>query len=161
MAITLPILAMFFLTVMEVFNAGGRVGRFEMMPTADYLIQHRSTNIWLILLVGFSLTTIVIIAALVSAIRRHEVQRLVDHKRRLNQEISEFKIGLDCLTTGVISVDNNRNIIYINNAAISLLRNYETDIRNDLPCFNSTDLIGKILIYFIRTQHIKRNYSSN
>ncbi len=147
-AITLPILAMFFLTVMEVFNAGGRVGRFEMMPTADYLIQHRSTNIWLILLVGFSLTTIVIIAALVSAIRRHEVQRLVDHKRRLNQEISEFKIGLDCLTTGVISVDNNRNIIYINNAAISLLRNYETDIRNDLPCFNSTDLIGKNIDLF-------------
>ncbi len=130
------------------FNVGGRVWQFEIMPTTDYFTEHRSTNIWLILLTGFLLTTIIIITVLESSIRQYKIQWLVDKQHAANQELSQFKIGLDCLATGVIFVDNNRDIIYINESAIGLLRDHESNIRKDLPYFNSVDLIGKNIDLF-------------
>ena len=130
------------------FEVGGRVWQFEMIPTTDYFNKHRSINVWLILLAGFSSTTIVIITALVSAIRQYKVQQLVDKQFAINQELSKFKMGLDCLATGIIFVDNDRNITYINNSTITLHLNNEDAIRKDLPFFNSVDLIGKNIDLF-------------
>ncbi|MEI7795233.1 MAG: CHASE domain-containing protein [Methylococcaceae bacterium] len=56
------------------FNlVGGRVWRFELTPTADYFIEHRSTNVWSILWLGLTLTIITIITVLLSAIRQFEL----------------------------------------------------------------------------------------
>ena len=68
--------------------------------------------------------------------------------RTENQALSQFKLSLDCLVTGVIIADNHRDIIYINPSAIRLLHEYESDIRQKIPHFNPTDLIWQNIDLF-------------
>ena len=103
------------------FNVGGgRIWQLEIVPTPDYFIEHRSKNVWLILLLGFMLTLLTIIGMLMSAKRQYLIQMT-------NDELSQFKMGFDRLITSVIFIDNKREIIYVNDSAIRLLKNTKPD----------------------------------
>ena len=53
-----------------------------------------------------------------------------------------IKIALDNVSTNVMIADNERNIIYLNPAVRSMLKNAEVDIRKDLPKFDADHLLG-------------------
>ena len=53
-----------------VIPVGGRLWRFDVVPTSSYFVQNRFTNIWLIFLGGMALTILTILVSLVSAARR-------------------------------------------------------------------------------------------
>ena len=53
-----------------------------------------------------------------------------------------IRIGLDNVSTGVTIADTDRNIIYMNKAAINLMHAVESDFRKDLPNFDAAKLKG-------------------
>lgn len=60
----------------------------------------------------------------------------------LGNENTRIKIALDNVATNVMIADNNRKVIYMNKAVMSMLANAESDIRKELPHFNVAGLIG-------------------
>lgn len=61
---------------------------------------------------------------------------------RLIDEVTRVKIALDNVSTGVMIADNDRKIIYVNRAIVSLLGKIELDLRKELPSFSVEKLIG-------------------
>lgn len=61
---------------------------------------------------------------------------------KLIDEITRIKIALDNVSTSVMIIDNDRNIIYVNYATVSLLAKVETDIQRDIPGFSVRALVG-------------------
>jgi methyl-accepting chemotaxis protein len=70
-----------------------------------------------------------------------ERQRL-EAERKKAAENHRVRIALDHVTTNVMLADSERNIIYMNNAAEKLFSDAEADLRDDLPGFNASSLIG-------------------
>ncbi len=66
--------------------------------------------------------------------------RTAEHKA--TEEILRIKIALDSICTGVMITDNDRNIIYANNAMINILGKTETYLQKQLPGFSVANLIG-------------------
>jgi methyl-accepting chemotaxis protein len=62
--------------------------------------------------------------------------------KRISDENLRIKIALDSICTGVMIADNNRNIVYINQAVVDILGKTEAEIRKQLPNFSVADLVG-------------------
>lgn len=58
--------------------------------------------------------------------------------------IIDFRVrrALDGATTNVMIADNDLNIVYVNDAVVSMLKIAESDLRKDLPNFNVARLMG-------------------
>ena len=63
-------------------------------------------------------------------------------ERQAAAEILRIKIGLDNASKGIMMADNNRNIMYLNNAAKKILKQYEVEVKESDLRFNVDDLIG-------------------
>jgi methyl-accepting chemotaxis protein len=50
--------------------------------------------------------------------------------------------ALEIADTSIMVADTQMNIVYVNNAAVSMLQDAETDIRTELPAFNAKSLVG-------------------
>lgn len=70
------------------------------------------------------------------------------HNREVAFETLRLKLGLDCLQTGVILTDVERNIIYINRGAMTLLNAIQRDIQKEMPNFSAEHLIGHKVDFF-------------
>jgi PAS domain S-box-containing protein len=70
----------FSLVSRSVILLGGRSWRFEVFPTLDYFAYHRSDNIWLILLAGLILGSMVSVFVMVSSGRGRLLLRLVEER---------------------------------------------------------------------------------
>ena len=66
----------------------------------------------------------------------------VAEAKRIADEHLHIKIALDNVSTGVILADNDRNIVYVNKAAVNMFGMAETGICKLLPNFSATDLVG-------------------
>jgi len=66
----------------------------------------------------------------------------VTESKRIADENLRIKIGLDNVSTSVMIADNARNIIYVNKSVVDLLTKIETDIREYLPHFSASKLVG-------------------
>ncbi len=67
-----------------------------------------------------------------------------------------IKIGLDNVSTSVMISDNDREIIYMNQAVHELMRVAEQDIRKDLPNFSAANLLGSSIdLFHKRPEHQK------
>lgn len=62
--------------------------------------------------------------------------------RKERDESLRIKIALDAMTSNVIVADNERNIIYINPALHTMMKQAESDIRKVLPKFDANKLLG-------------------
>lgn len=62
--------------------------------------------------------------------------------KRVADEATRIKIGLDNVSTGVMIADNDRNIIYMNGSVEKMFKEVESDIRKDLPNFSAANLRG-------------------
>ena len=92
---------------------------------------------------------------------KHMQQRLLARRteeQKAAEEILRIKIGLDNATVGIMLADNNRNVIYVNRSAINAFKKYEDKIREEMPNFNSEQLLNTNLNdyhkYFQRTNEL-------
>ncbi len=67
---------------------------------------------------------------------------------KLIEEVTRIKIALDNVSTGVMIADNERTIIYANQAVVNLLTKIEADIRLELPTFSVDKLVGSNIDQF-------------
>ncbi|MEI6744834.1 MAG: CHASE domain-containing protein [Methylococcaceae bacterium] len=70
------------------FNVGGRVWQFEIIPTPYYFVQHNTTNIHSILLVGFGLMIFTITNALIFGMRDYEKEITAIQLSIFNEELT-------------------------------------------------------------------------
>ena len=63
-------------------------------------------------------------------------------ERQAAAEILRIKIGLDNASKGIMMADNNRNLVYLNDAAKKILQHYETEIEDKSAHFDVENLIG-------------------
>jgi methyl-accepting chemotaxis protein len=72
-------------------------------------------------------------------------QQLLDRikaERKIADENLRIRIALDNVSTGVMIADTARNIIYVNKSVVSLLGKAEAGIRQQLPNFSASNLVG-------------------
>ncbi len=66
----------------------------------------------------------------------------LNEERRVAAENLRIRIALDNVSTGVMIADNERKIIYVNQAVEAVLRAAQQDIRKQLPNFDASRLLG-------------------
>jgi len=73
-----------------------------------------------------------------------KTQRLAaeESAAKLANENSRVKSALDNVTTNAMIADAEFNIVYLNDAVLSMMRNAENDLKKDLPNFDSSKLLG-------------------
>lgn len=71
---------------------------------------------------------------------RDRVQAAKDAK--IAAENARIKISLDCVSSNVMIADSENTIIYMNPSIVSMMKTAESDIKKDLPKFDSQKLIG-------------------
>jgi methyl-accepting chemotaxis protein len=88
--------------------------------------------------------------------RRDEISKLLDiaksmriklgfdleESRKMAARATRVKIALDNAATGVMIADNQGRIIYHNNSILTTLKAAEANIRQQLPDFSASDLMG-------------------
>ncbi len=72
-------------------------------------------------------------------------------------ESTRIKTALDNVSTSVMMADPECNIIYLNKTAETLFRNAEADIRQDLPDFDASKLLGASIDTFHKTPSKQRD----
>lgn len=70
-------------------------------------------------------------------------------------------IATDIITANVMVTDANLTIVYMNNAVMAFLNEAETDIRKDLPKFNTATLIGSSIDVFHKNPAHQRKLLEN
>lgn len=66
----------------------------------------------------------------------------VENAHAIANEASRIKQALDVCNTNVMVADGNMNIIYLNSAVQQMFANVEEDIKQDLPDFDASQLLG-------------------
>jgi methyl-accepting chemotaxis protein len=67
---------------------------------------------------------------------------------QLAAENLRVKQALDSVSTNAMIADAENNIVYMNDAVLEMMRVAESDIKGDLPNFNSNDLVGQNIDLF-------------
>lgn len=87
---------------------------------------------------------------------RTEILAREEKERRIANENARIKQALDNVSANVMVADNDRNIIYLNQAVIDTMRFAEPSIRRDLPNFSVDKLQGgSIDIFHKNPEHQK------
>jgi methyl-accepting chemotaxis protein len=84
------------------------------------------------------------------AIRSTQIKlgfEVTDAQRRAD-ETTRVQTALDCATTNVMVADAEFNICYLNNAVQRMLAEAETDLREKLPGFSSSTVLGSRIDLF-------------
>jgi methyl-accepting chemotaxis protein len=93
-----------------------------------------------------------------------------DKTEELKKQIEEQKIASDnariaqalkICDTNVMMADENMNIIYMNDSVSSMMSDAESEIKNVLPNFNASQIIGKNIDVFHKAPSHQRNLISN
>jgi PAS domain S-box-containing protein len=81
--------------------------------------------------------------------------------KRIHNKILRLTTGLDCLSTGVIIVNVDRVVIYINAAATKILASAESEIQKTLPTFNVSCILGQNIDVFHKIPEHQKNIIEN
>ena len=125
------------------FDIGGRVWRLEITPTPEYFIWHRSTNVWLILLAGFSLTLIVSITVLMSSISQYQVRQLNGKRLEEKQKLEFQAMKLAILDSQNTEKEKRANELLIANEKF-LSANQELIAANEQLVFQNEEKIKRV-----------------
>lgn len=82
---------------------------------------------------------------------------LEEQEQALAAENARVRQALDNVTANVMIADADANIIYMNNAVLGMMKNAESDIRKDLPHFDTGKLIGTNVDVFHKNPAHQRN----
>lgn len=72
----------------------------------------------------------------------------VSDTRRIADEVTRIKIGLDNVSTNVMIADINRNVIYMNKAIVAMFNEAQQDIRTEFPNFDAANLMNSSIDQF-------------
>ncbi len=72
----------------------------------------------------------------------------VSDAKRINDEVTRVKIGLDNVSTNVMIADKYRTIIYMNKAIAEMFKTAQEGIRKDFPNFDANNLLGSSIDQF-------------
>jgi PAS domain S-box-containing protein len=115
---------------------GGRVWRFESVPKQDYFASHRSSHVWLVMLLGLLLTSLVTLIALIASGRARRLQQLINEStEELQQEHdlalllmhdkekldAHLNLILNATGEGIFGIGLNGECIFINVSALTML----------------------------------------
>ncbi|MFI3136603.1 MAG: PAS domain S-box protein, partial [Methylococcaceae bacterium] len=101
---------------------GGRSWRIDVVPTQHYLVFHRSNNVWLILLGGLLLTSMVSSFVLVFSGRGNRLRQLVDERTMaLAQSEERFRCTFEWAPVGVVNSALNGRFLAVNRGYCDLL----------------------------------------
>lgn len=77
--------------------------------------------------------------------RKDEFGELARHVTQIDERASGFrriKVALDNCTTNVMVADQNYDIVYLNSSLTDMLSDAEKELREELPQFTATKLVG-------------------
>ncbi|MFK8047061.1 MAG: methyl-accepting chemotaxis protein [Halioglobus sp.] len=74
---------------------------------------------------------------------------------------SRIKQALDCVNGNVMIADTDNKIIYMNEAVTAMMREAQSDLRKDLPHFDSAELMGADIDLFHENSPHQKNDLSN
>ena len=85
------------------------------------------------------------VGRLVDALRATSVRLGFDiaNEKKVADDLTRLKVGLDNLSIGIAIADNEREIIYINPAAFNLFKSVEKELSQSIPNFNMNQVIGR------------------
>lgn len=83
-----------------------------------------------------------------------------EEEKRISAENARIKQALDNVTTNVMIADGDAHIIYMNDAVLNMMRNAESDLRKDLPNFDTKKLMGANIDMFHKNPSHQRNLLS-
>ena len=86
-----------------------------------------------------------------------QLEKNVTETKRVADENLRIRIALDNVSANVMVADNERKIIYMNRAVHAMFRNAETDIRKQLPHFDTSKLMGASIDSFHKTPSHQAN----
>ncbi|VAW51216.1 Methyl-accepting chemotaxis sensor/transducer protein [hydrothermal vent metagenome] len=72
----------------------------------------------------------------------------VDNAKYLSRESNRIKTALDVAETNIMMADINNNIIYLNNATQEMFNEIEAEIKEVLPNFDASNLLGSNIDQF-------------
>jgi PAS domain-containing protein len=81
---------------------------------------------------------------------------ILEETRRQSEAATRIKTALDCVSTNVMVADKDYNIIYLNPAVQAMFRAAESDLRERLPAFDASDLLGRNIDLFHRDLDYQR-----
>ena len=85
----------------------------------------------------------------------------VNDSREIGRRAERIKVALDNVTSNVMMADNSGEIIYCNDAVFSMMQNAELDIREQLPEFQASTMLGSnIDIFHKNPAHQRRMLES-
>lgn len=67
----------------------------------------------------------------------------IKEQQKISAEQAKYVQALTVCQASVMMADNDLNIVYVNQSAMEMLKNRETEIRRALPKFSSADLVGQ------------------
>ena len=79
----------------------------------------------------------------------------------ISNKISAEKMALDVLSARIMIIDNDLNIIAANKEVVNFLTDLEQDIKQDLPNFDASKLIGTNIDTFHKSPSHQRNLINN
>jgi methyl-accepting chemotaxis protein len=83
-----------------------------------------------------------------------------EEERKISNANSQVKQALDCLTANAMIADKDGNIIYMNDAVTSMMRDAESDLRKELPGFDAKHLVGENIDRFHKNPAHQRSMLS-
>ena len=105
-----------------VIPIGGQTWRFEVVPTQDYFVYHKSDNAWLILLAGLLLTSMVSSFVLVFSGRGNMLRRLVEERTaELAQSEERFRLTFERAPVGVVNASLDGRFLEVNQGYCELI----------------------------------------
>ncbi|MBL7004418.1 MAG: PAS domain-containing protein [Gammaproteobacteria bacterium] len=88
---------------------------------------------------------------------RDNIRSSIERDAAISAENSRIKQALDNVSANVMVADDKNEIIYLNDAALSLFKSAEKDIKNDLPTFSADKLIGANIDQFHKKPEHQQN----
>jgi len=92
-----------------------------------------------------------------------KTERLAEENSRLQEAAENLRIrqALDVCDTSVMLADKDLNIIYMNEAVLAMMSHRENEIRESLPDFDSSSLIGACVDDFHKSPNHQRQLLSS
>ena len=115
---------------------GGRIWQFEIVPKQDYFVTHRSGHMWLVMLIGLLLTSLVTLISLVASGHTRRLQQLVGQRtQELEQQYNltyaaltekeqlheRLNLILDATGEGIYGIGLDGKCIFMNISALAML----------------------------------------
>lgn len=77
-----------------------------------------------------------------------QLRERIAREKAITEDALRINRALDCVTTGVIILDAQHQVIYINEVAQRLFKSDERNIRQELPKFDANNLVGAAIDVF-------------